>query len=56
MPPNSENVQANTDPNFVNAHRMWKHIKIVVPLKYISNFFRNLELPLTNTKLYMELN
>ena len=37
--PNSENVPANTDPNFANAHRIWKNIKIVVPLKYISNFF-----------------
>ena len=36
-------------------HGIWKNIKIVVPLKYISNFFRNLELPLINTKLYMEL-
>ena len=54
--PNSENVPANTDPNFANANRIWKNIKIVVPLKYISNFFRNLGLPLINTKLYMELN
>ena len=54
--PNSENVPANTDPNFANAHRIWKNIKIVLPLKYISNFFRNLELPLINTKLCMELN
>ena len=49
--PNSENVPANTDPNFANANRIWKNIKIVVPLKYISNFFRNLGLPLINTKL-----
>ena len=54
--PNSENVPANIDPNFANAHRIWKNIKIVVHLKYISNFVRNLELPLINTKLYMELN
>ena len=54
--PNSENIPANIDPNFANAHRIWKNIKIVVPLKYISNFFRNLELPLSNTKLFMELN
>ena len=54
--PNSENVPANTDPNFASIHRIWKNIKIVVPLKYISNFFRNLELPLIDTKLYMELN
>ena len=54
--PNSENVPANTDPNFANAHKIWKNIKIVVPVKYISNLFRNLELPLINTKLYVELN
>ena len=54
--PNSENVLANADHNFDDAHRIWKNIKIAVPLKYISNFFRNLELPLINTKLYMELN
>ena len=35
--PNSENVPANTNPNFANAHRIWKNIKIAVPLKYISN-------------------
>ena len=54
--PNSENVQANIDPNFANAHRIWKNIKIVVPLKYITNIFRNLEFPLINTKLFMEVN
>ena len=54
--PNSENIPANTDPNFANARRIWKNIKIVIPLKYISNFFRNSELSLINTKLYMELN
>ena len=54
--PNSENVPANTGPNLANAHRIWKNVKIVVPLKYISNFFRNLELPLINTKLHMGLN
>ena len=53
--PNSENVPTNTDPNFANAHKIWKNIKIAVPLKYISNFFRNVELPLINIKLYMEL-
>ena len=40
--PNSENVPSNADPNFANAHRIWKNINIAVPLKYISNFFRNL--------------
>ena len=40
---NSITVAANTDPNFNLAHRASKNIKIVVPLKYISNFFRSLE-------------
>ena len=53
---NLENVPGNTDPNFANAHKIWKNIKILVPLKYISNFFRDLELPLINTKMHMELN
>ena len=26
--PNSENVPANTDPNFANAHRIWKILKL----------------------------
>ena len=33
-----------------------KNVKIAVPLKYIRNFFRPLELHLINTKLYIELN
>ena len=38
-------LPANTNPE-------WKNVKIIVPLKYISSFFRSLELPLINTKLY----
>ena len=53
---NSAPVVAGAAPNFDVVHRLWKNIKIVVPLKYVSNFFRSLELPLVNTKLYMELN
>ena len=53
---NSTVVVANIDPNFNVAHRLWKNIKIVVPLKYISNFLRSLKLPLINTKLYTVLN
>ena len=52
---NSETVATNIDPNINVTHKLWKNIKIVVPLKDISNFFRNLEMPLTNTKLYAEL-
>ena len=43
------------DPEVTNAHRAWKNVKIAVPLKWISNFFRAFELPLINTKLCMEL-
>ena len=33
-----------------------KYAKIVVPLKYLSNFWRSLEMPLINCKVYLELN
>ena len=33
-----------------------KYAKIVVPLKDLSNFWRSLEMPLINCKLYLELN
>ena len=33
-----------------------KNAQIIVPLKYASSFFRSLELPLTNKKLYIQLN
>ena len=32
-----------------------KNVKLVVPLKYISNFFRSLEMPLVNCKIDLEL-
>ena len=54
--PNSVTVPAGADCNFDNVNRIWKSIKIVIPLKYISNVFRNLELPLINTKIYAALN
>ena len=31
-------------------------VKIVVPLKYLSKFFRSLEMPLINCKIHLELN
>ena len=40
----------------LNKQVVWKNAQIIVPLKYISSFFRSLELPLTNTKLYIQLN
>ena len=33
-----------------------KNIEIVVPLKYLSIFFRSLEMPLINCKIHLELN
>ena len=33
-----------------------KDTKIVVPLKYLSNFKRSLEIPLNNCKVHLELN
>ena len=32
-----------------------KNIKIVVPLKYLSNFWRSLEMPLINCKIHLVL-
>ena len=33
-----------------------KDAKVVVPLKYLSNFLRSLEIPLINCEVYLELN
>ena len=43
------NAVANTNSSVKNA-------KIVVPLKYLSNFWRSLEMPLINCKVHLELN
>ena len=37
------------------AHVGRLNVKIVVPLKYLSNFFRSLEMPLTNCKIKLNL-
>ena len=37
-------------------NRSLKNSKIVVPLKYLSNFFRSLEIHLINRKIHLELN
>ena len=36
--------------------RSLKNTKIVVPVKYLSNFFRSLEMSLINCKIHLELN
>ena len=40
---------SGTDDNNVN------NVKLVVPLKYVSNFFRSLQMPLVNCKIDLEL-
>ena len=40
----------------VNNNRVFKDVKIAVPLKYLSNFRRFLEIPLINCKIHLELN
>ena len=39
-----------------NSKSSEKNTKIVVPLKYLSNFWRSLEMPLINYKIHLELN
>ena len=38
------------------SDRSLKNTKIVVSLKYLTNFFRSLEMPLVNYKMHLELN
>ena len=45
-----------TENAFNNTNSSVKDAKIVVPLKYLSNFWRSLEMPLINCKVYLELN
>ena len=40
----------------VDANRVFKSIKIAVPLRHLSNIFRSLEMPLINCKIHIELN
>ena len=47
------NLIGNTDAN--GANRKKEGVKIVVPLIYLSNFWRSLEMPLTNCKVELSL-
>ena len=42
--------------NHNNGNSFVKDTKIVVPLKYLSKFWRSLEMPLINCKVHLELN
>ena len=46
------NLIGNTDADGANRK---KGVKIVVPLKYLSNFWRSLEIPLINCKVELSL-
>ena len=48
------NVNLLGDPNVVGSVAR-RDVKIVVPLKYLSNFFRSLEMPLINCKIKLNL-
>ena len=37
-------------------NRVFKSVKIAVPLKFLNNFWESLEIPLINCKIYLELN
>ena len=52
----TRDVAANVDPDSANAHRLFLNAQIVVRLKYVSCFFKSLEMSLLNTKLHHELN
>ena len=39
-----------------NTNSSAKNTKITVPLKYLSNFWRSLEMALINCKIHLELN
>ena len=51
---NTVEFPANQEDN-KDAGRKIDNAKIVVPLKYLSNFFRALEMPLVNCKLHLDL-
>ena len=41
--------------SYANSNSFVKNTKIVVPLKYLSNLWRSLEMPLINCKIHLEL-
>ena len=65
-PPNNVNIGVDTSSSFKYKSNLLGKImvgnnprksrKIIVPLKYLSNFFRSLEMLLINCKIHLELN
>ena len=64
---NTENVNTNNSPSFkykssilgklvaVNSNGVLKSTKIPASIKYLSNFWQLLEMPLINCKIHLEL-
>ena len=48
-------VTTDTDANAI-TNSFVRNTKLVVPLKYLRNFWRSLEMPLINCKIHLELN
>ena len=46
-------ADANTKTGNTPADANTKDVEIIVPLKYLSNFWRTLEMPLTNCEVYL---
>ena len=44
------------EPLTVDDNGVFKDLKIAVQLKYLSNFWRSLEMPLINCEIHLELN
>ena len=47
---------AGKTANTADGNSFAKNTKIFVPLKYLSNFWRSLEMPLINWKVHLKLN
>ena len=62
-PPNDNEDVANNTSSLVYKSKLIKgtddnnvnNVKLVVPLKYVRNFFRSLEMPLVNSKIDLRL-
>ena len=54
---NSESFdyKASSMENGVTHHNLTKNVKVVVPLKHLSNFWRHLDIPLTNCEVELIL-
>ena len=59
IPPNNPDISEDNSTSFKYKSELLgnqvDNVKIAVPLKYISNFFRSLEIPLINCKISLEL-